>query len=63
MNGHERATMRIAITRQAEKSFEIGRQAGRKEVVEWVNKNWLDQSNMKQWQAKLKDWGIKEETK
>ena len=31
---------------------------GRREVVEWVDKNWLDSSNLKQWQAKLKKWGI-----
>ncbi len=40
-------------TPKAEDSFK----AGIKEVVDWVDKNWLDSSNLKQWQAKLKDWG------
>jgi hypothetical protein len=40
--------------------MKFGRQQGRKEVVDWVDKNWLDSSNLKQWNTKLKLWGIEE---
>ena len=40
--------------------FKEGYLVGIKEVVAWVDKNWLDQSNMKQWQSKLKEWGIEQ---
>ena len=43
---------------QAEISFPVGKQEGRKEVVKWVDENWLDSSNLRQWRAKLKEWEI-----
>ncbi len=42
----------------AQDIYESIYRAGIKEVVEWVNSNWLDESNMKHWQAKLKEWRL-----
>ena len=47
----------------AVKGFEAGVYAGRKEVVGWVQKNYLipsptDKAGQAEWQAKLKEWGI-----
>jgi hypothetical protein len=54
------------LDKQAEVSFK----AGIKEVVEWINNNWYSAKfyawenncmgiNAKEWQDKLKEWGIK----
>jgi len=36
-------------------TLEIGRKAGMKEVVEWINTHWWDRANYPEWQAFLKE--------
>jgi len=43
--------------------IEQAKQAGRKEVVEWIQKNYLipnpvSEAGKAEWQSKLKEWGI-----
>ena len=58
-------SLRNIATRQAEISFPLGKQEGRREVVEWIWSNATDvfkdylQCSQK-WQAYLKEWGIEE---
>ena len=62
---------RNQIKAQAQKSFDTGKQEGRREVVEWIQRNhqyiglqhpdaflaWI-QLEPKKWERQLKEWGI-----
>ena len=51
--------VKLIAKAQAETSFKAGQQAGRQEVVDYFNGNLVTRT---QWKAKLKEWGIEEET-
>jgi len=48
---------------QAEISFMAGKKEGIREVVEWIKNYWTGLGSynipLKDWQAKLKEWGLK----
>ena len=48
----------VGIMRQAR---EEGKKVGIREVVDWIERNTVLRLTNKGWQAKLEEWGIKEE--
>ncbi len=50
---------KVIATKQAEISFKAGQEAGRKEVVEWIESHGGSLDGYRsEWQAKLKEWGL-----
>ena len=45
---------------QAKATWEIAKQEGRREVVEWVTEQIAFEAMLPDWQAQLKEWGLKE---
>lgn len=43
---------------QYKESYKAGLAQGRKEVVEWVDRNWVDSSNLKYWEKFKESIGI-----